>query len=185
MYESALKGWSIAALSLSIMFLSTLMLASFTTSSQRQQPRATASSQEERITTTTLSLSPAESSLKVKAQETVSVNINTGRDKVAALKLHLSFDPKVLKVDSIAPSAFFDKANVLHKEIDNKAGSAVFVFGSIEPKGGSGEAAVIKLTSIKEGESNLSLTTETEAAATGKTYNVVKNLSSSILTVTK
>lgn len=172
--ESALKGWSITALSLSIMFLSTFMLATITSSPERQNTRTLAPAQEEMETTTTLALSPTQSSPKIKAQETLSVNINTGGDKIAALKLHLSFDPKIVKVDSIAASAFFDKANVLHKEIDNKAGSIVLVFGSIEPKSGSGEAAILKFTGIKKGDANFQISGESEAAAIGKTYNVLK-----------
>jgi hypothetical protein len=181
--ESALKGWTITALSLSIMFLTTFMLASVTSGQSPAQKTPTNTNVEQQEKTTTLSLSPSEASLKTKAGQTLTLNIDTGEDKVAALKLNISFDPKMVKVESIAPGAFFQKTNILHKEIDNKTGSVVFVFGSIEPKMGSGEVAQIKLTSLKAGDSQISLTSDTEVAATGKTYNVLKSVANSKLTI--
>ena len=185
MFDAALKGWSIAALSLSIIFLSTFVLTSQTGLSRNPKTQTPAKAEEQKELTTSLSLSPREVTAKVKGQQTISLNINTEKDNVAALKLHLSFDPKVMKVDSIAPSAFFEKASILHKEIDNKTGKVIFVFGSIEPKAGSGEAAVIRLSTLTEGVSELEITSESEVAATGKTYNVVKSTGGATLKVTK
>ena len=185
MFEAALKGWSIAALSLSIMFLSTFVLASYMVPAPAKQTTKATAQESEKELTTTLSVDPKESSVKEKTQETLSVNVNTGKDKIAALELHISFDPKLVKVESIAPGVFFEKASVIHKEIDNKAGTVVFVFGSIEPKNGSGEAATLRLTTLSTGIAKVNLSSETEVAALGKTYNVVKEISGATLTVTK
>ena len=185
MFESAIKGWSIAALSLSIMFLSTFVLASYMVPAPSKQTTRVTAQEAARDLSTTLSIDPKEASVKEKTQKTLSVNVNTGKDKVAALELHLSFNPKLVKIDSIAPGAFFEKANVLHKEIDNKAGTVVFVFGSIEPKTGNGEAATFRITTLSAGNAEVNLSSGTEVAALGKTYNVVKSMSGAVLTVTR
>ena len=171
--ESALKGWSIAALCLSIIFLVCFTLLS-SSSNNVQRPQTSTKAGENQVTTTTLALSPDSLTLKSKTIVSVSVNIDTGGDKVAAVKLHISFDPKVVKVDSVTPSTFFTKSSILHKEIDNKAGIAQLVVGSIEPKSGNGELALVKITALKDGDPMLKISEESEVSAIGKTYNVLK-----------
>ena len=173
MYESALKGWSIAALSLSIIFLVCFTLLS-SSSKPARESQPTQKAGENRVTTTILSLSPDSLSLKAKTALPVSVNINTGKDKVAAVKLVITFDPKIVKVDSVSPSTFFVKSSILHKEIDNKTGIAQLVVGSIEPKSGTGEVALVKITALKDGDPALKISKDSEASAIGKTYNVLK-----------
>ena len=167
MYESALKGWSIAALSLSIIFLVCFTLLSSSKSSVVSQSPAVSKAEEKQEKTTTLTVSASTVGSAV-------IKIDTGKDKIAAIKLHLSFDPKAMKIDSINPGSFFAKTSVLQKVVDNKTGNVEFVFGSMEPKAGMGDVAVIKYSELKKSSELPQILQETEVSALGKTYNVLK-----------
>ncbi|MDO8452838.1 MAG: cohesin domain-containing protein, partial [bacterium] len=155
------------ALSLSIIFLVCFTLLSTSNSSNLIQSPAVSQAQEQQEKTTTLTVSASTVGSAV-------IKIDSDRDKVAAIKLHLSFDPKAIKVDSINPGSFFTKTSILQKVVDNKTGNIEFVFGSMEPKAGMGDVAVIKYSELKESSELPKILQETEVSAIGKTYNVLK-----------
>lgn len=116
-------------------------------------------------------------SLTLTEEESLSVTIDTGGEKVSAVEIHLSFDPKLVKVKEITPGSFFAEPIVLDKaKIDNKLGAATFVVGSgPQTKSGKGEIVKVKVIGLKIGQGTIRLEDSTKVAAVGREYNVLKD----------
>lgn len=102
----------------------------------------------------------------------VDVTLDTNTDKISALELHLSFDPKMTQIKDIIPGSFFTNPTVFKKEIDNKKGEAIFIIGTLSPKSGSGMVAEVQIEGLKLGEVKISII-GSKAAAVGKSDNVL------------
>lgn len=81
------------------------------------------------------------------------VNINTEIDKVTAVQLELSFDPKAITIVDINPGPFFKNPAQLLKRINPKDGSISYALG-IKPgeNGITGKGVVAKISYTEIGQ---------------------------------
>ena len=126
---------------------------------------------------TTLSLLPNPFTLSTPSAS-VDASIDTKTNKVTAVQLEISYDPKQLTNVDIAPGTFFDNPLVLLKNIDEKKGLITFAL-AISPaqsaKQGTGNVATITFTS------NLAKGTQTEIKVLPETLVTAEGVSSSVL----
>ncbi len=151
-------------------------------------------------TTTTQSLSPtkipaiAESILSISPnplvlttgtakQGSVNIELNSGKNKVTAVQLELSYDPLVLKNVEIntasSGAGFFESPNVLLKNIDDKNGRITFLLGITptgNPKTGIGTVAVLTFSaqSNTPGQTEINFLPKSLVTANGITSSVLK-----------
>lgn len=142
-------------------------------------PRAT----QEQERTVRLALAPAQVILAPKEQTTISVIVETEKERASAAEIRLSFDPKVANVASIKPADFWEDANVLLSEIDNQKGNVTFTVGTLSPKTGKGTLAKIVLRATAVGVATVNLTEESKVAALGKTGNVLAGTTDAVIRV--
>lgn len=109
--------------------------------------------------------------------------INTGGSKVSAVDLNLTFNPKIINVQSINAGTFFKESFVFNNNIDNKTGIARFVVGSREPADGKGDLVLIKILGMQKGETVLQFTEESKAAAQGYSQNILKEVGRMLIQV--
>lgn len=108
-----------------------------------------------------LSISPNSLTLPTgRAQNgTLNIDINTGRNKVTAVQLELSYDPSIFKnVEISSPSGqgFFENPIVLLKNIDSKNGRITYALG-IAPTGNGKSGAGTVATITFQAQSNTPL----------------------------
>lgn len=79
----------------------------------------------------------------------INLSIDTGTNKVNAIQLELSYDPKTLPIVDIFPGSFLESATPLLKNIDTKNGKLTYVL-TIPPTGkaqsGKGTIATLAFT---------------------------------------
>jgi len=80
----------------------------------------------------------------------VDVNINTEGDKVTAVQLELSFDPKAIVVTDIRPGTFFKNPIPLIKRINEKDGVISYALGINPGENGISGKGTIAVISYKE-----------------------------------
>lgn len=131
-----------------------------------------------------LAIKPDQLSLRRGEKTTLSINIEA-KEEVSAVELHLKFDPAILKVDSLSPSTFFAKANILQKDIDNKTGQVLLIVGGLPAKSGSGQLLEIKIGALKVGQSELAIEQTSQAAVVGKSTNALGEVNDTTITVSK
>ncbi len=112
----------------------------------------------------------------------VDVSINTQTNKVTAVQLELSYDPKQLTNVNIVQGTFFDNPIVLLKKIDEKKGIISFALGispSQTAKMGTGSVATITFTSnlVKGTKTEIKMLPETLVTAEGVAPSVLKSSS--------
>lgn len=126
---------------------------------------------------TTLSLLPNPLAIST-SSASVAVVIDTKTNKVTAVQLEISYDPKQLANVNIVQGTFFDNPIVLLKKIDPKKGLITFAL-AISPtqtaKMGTGNVAILTFTS------NLSKETQTEIKVLPETLVTAEGVSSSVL----
>lgn len=96
---------------------------------------------------TTLELSPNPLTLTAQS-ETINVEIDSGNNKVTAVQLELSYDPKAITSLIITPSLFFENPVVLLNNVDAKNGKvsyALAISPTGNPKVGKGTVATINV----------------------------------------
>jgi len=129
------------------------------------------------VSFTTLSLLPNPLTI-LTSSASVDVSIDTQTNKVTAVQLEISYDPKMLTNVAIAPGTFFDNPIVLLKKIDQQKGIITFAL-AISPsqtaKMGTGSVATITFTS------NLVTGTKTEIKILPETLVTAEGVSSSVL----
>lgn len=103
----------------------------------------------------------------------VPITINTGKNTVSAVELHLSFDPQKSKNASVSAGAFFTDPTILKNEVDQTNGKITFILGSLTPKQGTGVVAILSLEPV--GTITLAIDPETKVAAIGEKENVLKS----------
>lgn len=139
---------------------------------------------------TTLSLLPNSLTISTPSAS-VDVSIDTKTNKVTAVQLEISYDPKKLtNVDIVAPSSggFFENPIVLLKKIDEKKGLISFalaISASQTAKMGTGNVATISFTSLitPPGQTEIKVLPETLVTAEGISSSVLKSSSGTTIIV--
>lgn len=128
---------------------------------------------------TTLSLIPNPLTISTPSAS-VDVSISTKTNKVTAVQLEISYDPKMLANVNIAPGTFFENPIVLLKKVDEKKGRIYFALG-ISPtqtaKQGTGNVATITfISNLTKGEqTQINVLPETLVTAEGIASSVLKS----------
>ena len=105
--------------------------------------------------------------------------------KISAVELHIVFNAKMLKLENIGPSKDFPLV-LFEPKIDNDNGTASIVIGV--PPGqnamtGSVSVAILNFQAISAGESEVSFSQDSVAAAEGATGNVIASREGESVTV--
>lgn len=100
--------------------------------------------------------------------------LDGSQEKISAVTLNLEYDPQVIQIKEIAPGEFFASPNVLEKNIDNKDGRVSYSIGTLSPEPKKGIVAILKITSLKRGDTSITFGEKTAAASLGKTTSVLK-----------
>jgi hypothetical protein len=97
---------------------------------------------------TTITLSDAITSASTfSGQFQTEATISTGTNKVTAVQLELSYDPKALSNVVITPGTFIKNPTVLLKKVDPKLGRISLAMGiSLEGSGASGSGQIATIT---------------------------------------
>ncbi len=141
------------------------------------------------VSFTTLSLLPNPLTIS-SSSASVDVSIDTKTNKVTAVQLEISYDPKQLtNVNIAAPKSggFFDNPIVLLKKIDEKKGLISFAL-AISPsqaaKQGTGNVATITFTSLitPVGQTEIKVLPETLVTAEGVSSSVLKSSTGTTIT---
>ena len=127
---------------------------------------------------TTLALTPPVNNPAL-GSYTTDVNINTNQDKVTAVQLELSFDPKVLTNASVKIGPFIQNPVVLLKKIDQANGRISLAFGiSAGQKGVSGTGTVATISFNQQagakGSTTIDFLPKTAVVAQGIAQSVLK-----------
>lgn len=172
--ESALKGWTTAALALSVLILSVLVLG--ITTRGVSQPQSVAPPEfairAGETGTAHISLLPSELHL-TSGQKTQLAVFLEAEQPVTAVELHLEYVAGVLQISKIRAADFFSQATVLEEEIDNMAGKAKIILGGLSAREGSGQLVFVEVEAGNVGETNLRVASESKVAAVGKEESVL------------
>lgn len=140
------------------------------------------------LSQTTLTLSPALLSLSSNSGS-LNVVIDSGNNKITAVQLELSYDPKALTAVDIQPGPFLDKPITLIKTIDDKNGKISYALG-ISPtataKNGQGSVATITFSSAQQTGQTTQITfsPKTLVTAEGANSSVLKAMSGAAIVFT-
>lgn len=115
-----------------------------------------------------------------KANYTEYVNIDTGTNKVKAVSIRISYDPKALRNVAVTPGAFFTSPIVLLKKVDTQKGIISLDLSTSpndQPISGQGSVATITFTKNPSaaGTTYISFTPDTIVTAEGVTESVLKS----------
>lgn len=108
------------------------------------------------------------------------INIDTKQNKVTAVQLEMSFDPKVLTKIEVKPGTFFSNPLILIKDIDYKNGRISYALGispAANPLSGKGVIAEIDFSAnnaTTAGQTQINLLPKTLVTASGVTASVLK-----------
>lgn len=138
---------------------------------------------------TTLALSPSLLSLSSNSGS-LNVVIDSGSNKITAVQLELSYDPKMLSALDIVPGPFFNNPVTLIKTIDDKNGKISYALG-IAPTGlaksGQGAVATITFSSAQQtGQATqITFSPKTLVTAAGANSSVLKATSGAAVVFTQ
>lgn len=139
----------------------------------------TSPNQQPIIAETTLSFFPNPFIL-TSSSASLPINIDTKTNKITAVQLELSFDPKVVTVTDITPGTFFDSPLELAKKIESKNGKIIYALATkpqVPGKSGLGAVATIQITTtLPKGQKTTVVFLPTSLiTAEGSTTSVLKN----------
>lgn len=129
-----------------------------------------------------LYFNPQQTILAPGKQEVLAINIDSGTSPVTGVEIHLSFNPKVVRVADITPGDFLQNPTTLSKKIENKAGKVVYTVGTLTPLPGKGTVARVKFSAVRPDTTKVSLD-GTQVAVVGQSGNVVDSIGSATLKV--
>jgi hypothetical protein len=114
------------------------------------------------------------------------VEIATGRNKVTAVQLELTFNPKALTNVEIAPGTFFTNPVIILKKIDTENGRITYALGvGLGQKAVTGRGTLAVLTFIpvagKTEPTSINFLPKTEVAAQGQIMSVLRKSSGAII----
>lgn len=116
------------------------------------------------------------------------VTINTETDKVTAVQLELSFDPKAISNVEVKPGTFFTKPAELIKKVNSKDGTVSYALG-INPGengvSGTGVVAIISYTEIGQTGTytQINFLPKTLVSAEGNDKSVLKKSIGSLIMI--
>lgn len=102
---------------------------------------------------TTITLSSTPASVSATSSYTLNADVSTNGNKLTAVQMELSFNPKAITNVDVLPGSFFNNPVVLLKKVDQTAGRisyAIAIKGDQEPASGTGTVAVIQFQPIKD-----------------------------------
>lgn len=126
----------------------------------------------------------------VKTDETFSLNstIDPKGKKITAAELHITFDPKALKLESIVPSDTFS-LELYKAKIDNEKGTASISLGVPVERPAVSEISTIATFNFKSlsssGNTEVKFSDQTKIAAEGQSTNALASSSPATVTMQK
>jgi len=188
---------SIALFIIIVILMITLMIIGYLIwqtrpSSISKQPQSTKQTQESRAAqqaaapkqpaatkVSTLMFDNQQQSLATGAKFALNAMVDPKGKKVSASELHIVFDPMMLKLESIVPSDGFSLV-LANSQIDNEKGTASIVLGVPLGKPSMDSVSPIATFNFKtlstKGETKISFTDKSGAAADGESSNIVASL---------
>lgn len=112
------------------------------------------------------------------ASYSMDANILTGKNKVNAVQIELSYDPQTLLNVDIKPGDFFIDPVVLLKNIDKTTGRISYALAAplgTNGKSGTGTIATLTFNSIKNTPTTIKFLPKTQVAAEGIQQSVLKS----------
>jgi len=163
--------------------------SSLTANTQTQQSRAahpaTAAADKASDEVSSLGFDKKEQTVSVNDKFTLGATIDPKGKKLSAAELHVVFDPKVLKLESIDPSDVFSL--VLAKaQIDNEKGTASIILGvplGQKAVAGASTIALFNFQAITSGNGEVDFNDKSVAAAEGAAGNVISARAGASITV--
>lgn len=122
------------------------------------------------------------------SSKSAEVNIATGKNKVTAVQLELSYDVKVLTDVDIIAGTFFENPATLVKDINEETGR-IFFATAINPgeNGVTGNGVIAKITyrtlATSSATTTIRFLPQTQVAAEGETISVLKQAVDGVLTL--
>lgn len=138
------------------------------------------------VEVSSLSFEPQAETVAVNDSFALSVIADPKGKKISATELHVSFDPKVLKIESITPSDVFSLV-LSDKQIDNEKGTASIVLAVPLQKPSVDVVSQVAIFNFKAlssaSRSSVSFSEKSIAAADGETTNVIASRMPAVITV--
>ncbi len=140
---------------------------------------------------TTLSLFPATQNKAVGESFALTVNANSGENKITGIDIEVTFNPAVVQMNQMSATSAISKLSTVIKngEINNTTGKARFVaFTASKDNAVSGSLDIITLSgtiisSAAQGASQLTFSQSSTVAATDEGVNVIINSIPATITV--
>lgn len=172
---SSLKDWTLPLLSLALLALtfSVFGLKGVSKSVGRVSAPAAGQLPISSQGAVKLSFSASQFVLKNGQVQKVEVGIDSGREKINSVEVHVSYDPKSVSVKNLKEGTFLPNALVIKKEADDAKGELMVVLGTLKPREGKGNLFSFEIAGKKKGTSNLTISEKTLVAASGKSQNVL------------
>ena len=140
-----------------------------------------------RIATSVLSFSPQIATFKTGEEFKVKVIVDSQENTLSGAELYILYDPVALEAEAVVPGDFFEKPNILLKEINSKKGEISFALGTFFPKKGSKDvlAEIIFETKpiLEEKLTVLSFSPKTKLADINQEESVIKLMNSVSYTI--
>ncbi len=141
-------------------------------------PTPTVESEAETVLTLTPAVASTSAVASGSANYSMNVNILTGKNKVNAVQLELSYDSEALVNVDIKPGDFFTNPIVLLKNIDTETGRISYALAAPlggDGKTGSGTVATLVFTPLGKNETTVKFLPKTQVAADGIQTSVLKS----------
>lgn len=129
----------------------------------------------------TLRLEPQNIHISNGQSSAVKIAINTGDYTVTAVKLHLTYDPAKIEIQSFEPGSFLARNLPLPSGVQKMGSGSLNMILGTEPQptlslvtNASGFLATINFRSISPESSSISFTSSSQVAAVGHDTNVLK-----------
>lgn len=114
---------------------------------------------------------------------TVPISIDTGKNTVSAVELHISVEPSAVAGLKVTPGSFFDSPTVLEDKAGDSPGTYIFTIGSLTPRQGSGVIALVSWTKAAGATGNVTVQLDeyTQVAAIGELGTVLKSMTDAVV----
>jgi len=136
-------------------------------------------------TVSTLTFDNKEQTFASNEKFTLKAMLDTRGKKISAAELHIVFDPKILKLESIDSSDIFSLV-LSGAKIDNEKGAASIVVGVPLGKKAAEDVvsvAIFNFQTISAGHSEVNFSDKSVAAAEGSAGNVINSRAGALINV--
>jgi hypothetical protein len=112
----------------------------------------------------------------------VDLMLDSKSEKASATEITVTYDPTILKANSITPSGYFP---ILFKNgaINNGVITITLGCGPGNPKTGIGKLATINFTTIAYGDDTINYDTQTQLAVVNQTANFISSMMGTVVSV--